>query len=69
MPYTPPAGSGGGGEGGPAVDQIARTRANLAYDKSVENDTNLANHRISDTPHPIYDNMPDLVLLIENGLI
>lgn len=70
MPYYPPAGSGGsGGSGEPAVDQTARSRANQAYSKAVENETNLANHHDSDTPHPIYDNMPDLVLLIENGLI
>jgi hypothetical protein len=70
MPYTPAPGSGGGGGSGePAVDQTARTRANQAYTKAVEANQGLANHRVSTTPHPIYDDMPDLVLLIENGLI
>jgi hypothetical protein len=31
-------------------------------------DTVMAAHVNSPTPHPVYDDMPDLVILFENGL-
>lgn len=68
MPYTgPPGAGGGGGEGG--SDPVAMARANAAFSKATSVEQGLGTHKASDTPHPIYDNMLDLRVLFENGLI
>ncbi|MER7433121.1 hypothetical protein ABT341_00175 [Pseudonocardia alni] len=39
------------------------------YAKTVEVASAIGEHVSADTPHPVYDDLPSLTLLFENGLI
>ena len=53
---------------GPAGDKGDPGPPGTAADVSVIDD-HIAVHAQSATPHPAYDDLPDLVLIFENGLI
>ena len=53
-----------GEQGPPGVDGAVIGGASPAYV-----DDSIAAHVNAPTPHPAYDDMPDLVLLFENGLL
>lgn len=53
-PAGPAGAQGPAGEAG-AIDTVARDAISL--------------HVIDPTPHPVYDDMPDLILIYENGII